>query len=143
MALEMKYAVKEMKLIGGLLVDNREMSFWERDTAILPKVWQRQRRKYRDFARRELHQCSLDVEKSLPDYDPWPLVLNAARQGFLTEFLTPPHGDFPVAGFQPSLSLAFSIRNARSLRKKSRRRRWSGGSIPKGRHKVSHKTAAR
>ncbi len=96
MALEMKYAAADLTSIGRMLFDNKEESFWDRDTAVLPRPMQKLRWRYRNFATQNLRSCSIDVEADLPNYDPWPLVHAAAKEGFMTEFMPPPFGDFPV-----------------------------------------------
>jgi len=81
-----------MNFFGRLLVDNREMSLWERDTKTLSWGVRRWRRKALRFAREYIRPLAPKADLDPHGYDPKPLLSAAARNGFQTLLLIPPLG---------------------------------------------------
>ena len=99
-----RYARQMMGTIGRLLYDTRPMTLWERDTATLPGLFQKMRRRYRDFAEKEIAPLALDADREPACLDPRALFIKAGRLGFMTEFLPTPMGSMnPRALLHPLL----------------------------------------
>jgi len=90
--LKLKKATERMNFFGRLLVDNREMSLWERDTKTLSWGVRRWRRKALRFAREYIRPLAPKADLDPHGYDPKPLLSAAARNGFQTLLLIPPLG---------------------------------------------------
>ncbi len=90
--LKMKNATEMLNVFGRLLVDNREMSFWEHDTKTLSWGVRRWRRKALRFSREYIRPLAPEADLHPHDYDPRPILAAAARQGFQTLLLVPPFG---------------------------------------------------
>lgn len=85
-----KNAALNMNLIGRMLLDRREMSLWEHDTATLPGSVRRLRRKARAFAQEHIRPLAPYADLHPHDYDPKPLLKAAAKEGFLNILLPRP-----------------------------------------------------
>jgi alkylation response protein AidB-like acyl-CoA dehydrogenase len=107
--LRMKAATARMNLLGRLLVDNREMSVWERDTRTLPRGARKWRRRALCFAREHIRPLASQADLQPPEYDPQPLLRAAAREGFQTLLLIPPFGSAATAAYLRSISLQIAV----------------------------------
>jgi len=75
-----------------MLYDTRPLSLWERDSATLPRVFRRMRRRYLEFARELIAPLSLTGDRDPGSVDATELFLASARRGFQTELLPAPLG---------------------------------------------------
>ncbi len=103
-------ARKRLGSIGRLLYDTRAITLWERDTKLLPWPLRRLRRRYRDFAQRELEPISLKADADPQSVDIKELFLKAAREGFQTEFLPPPIGTANPLALLKSFTMHFALK---------------------------------
>jgi alkylation response protein AidB-like acyl-CoA dehydrogenase len=93
---ELQHSADLLKPLGRALFDLDTASLWDRETATLPRRLARRRRKYRDFARRELAPLVDRADADPHAYDPRPLLTAAARAGLQSEQLPPPWGTMPL-----------------------------------------------
>ncbi|HON37877.1 MAG TPA: acyl-CoA dehydrogenase family protein [Deltaproteobacteria bacterium] len=103
-------ASKHLDFFGKLLMDNREMTIWEHDTRLLPagaRIW---RRRAKDFARRYIRPDAARADSRPREYDPRPIISQAARKGFQTLLLALPLGTaFPGSYFLKSASFQVAV----------------------------------
>lgn len=93
-----RVARERLNFIGRRLMVERELDLWEDETDTLPWVLAAQRRRCKEFADRFLRPPALEVEKGLAEFDPWPLLREAMRWGFQTQFLPWPWGTASLLG---------------------------------------------
>jgi alkylation response protein AidB-like acyl-CoA dehydrogenase len=79
------------------MYDASPSTIWERDTATLPRNLRDARRRYREFARKELAPRALSADRDPHSVDVPALFVRAARLGFQTEFMPPPWGTLKVS----------------------------------------------
>ncbi len=91
--------------LGRLLYDTEPRTLWERDTATLPRRFAAARRRYRDFAQRQLAPRALEADRHPHAVDVRALFLEAARAGLQTEFMPPPFGHLMWSALWRSLLL--------------------------------------
>ena len=103
-ALTPKGARERLGLLGKLLYDARSLELWERDTATLPFIFRRMRRRYRDFAKRVIAPLALEADADPSSIDIKEVFLKAAREGFETELVPWPIGTGnPIAALKSFL----------------------------------------
>jgi len=102
-------AVKNMNLIGRMLLDGREMSLWEHDTATLPGSVRRLRRRARSFAQKHIRPLAPYADLHPHDYDPKPLLKAAAKEGFLNTLLPMPFGGVSFLPYFKSIGFQIAI----------------------------------
>jgi alkylation response protein AidB-like acyl-CoA dehydrogenase len=107
--LKPKNAVISLNLLGRLMMDNREMSVWERDTKTLPRGARRRRRRALAFAREHIRPLAASADLNPYDFDPKPLLSKAARQGFQTLLSTPPIGTAHSTTYYKNVSLQVAV----------------------------------
>ena len=77
--LKPKRAASTLNFLGRLLMDNREMSIWEHDTATLPWGARRWRRRALAFAREQIRPRAAQADLHPHDFDPKPLIGSKPR----------------------------------------------------------------
>ena len=94
--------------VGQRLYDAQLRTIWEHDTETLPRALARARRRYRDFAAREIAPLALQADRDPSSVDSRALFLASAREGFQTEMMPAPWGGLRLRSLrhpllQPSL----------------------------------------
>ncbi len=107
--LKPKRATSTLNFLGRLLMDNREMSIWEHDTATLPWGARRWRRRARAFAREHIRPLAAQVDLHPYNFDPKPLVAKAAKKGFQTLLFTLPIGRASIPVFLRGAALQIAV----------------------------------
>ena len=107
--LKPKNARLSLNVIGRLLMDNGEMSVWDRDTKTLPRGARKWRRRARAFAREYIRPLSASADLNPYDFDPKPLLSESARRGFQTLFFIPPFGTAHTRTFLRTVSLQVAV----------------------------------
>ncbi len=103
-------ARKRLPLFGRMLYDVRPIDLWERDTRTLPWVFRKQRRKYRQFARRIILPLALDGDLDPESIDVHQLFMKSARMGFQTELMPPPVGNASIIRILHSILLGPALK---------------------------------
>jgi alkylation response protein AidB-like acyl-CoA dehydrogenase len=107
--LKPKKAAETLDRLGRLLMDNREMSVWERDTQTLPWGARRWRRRALRFAREEIRPIAPEADLHPYGYDATPLVSKAARKGFQTLIFFWPIGRASISTYAQSTTLQLAV----------------------------------
>ncbi|MBN1654750.1 MAG: acyl-CoA dehydrogenase [Deltaproteobacteria bacterium] len=107
--LKPKNAAKSLNVLGRMLMDNREMSLWERDTRTLPRGARRWRRRALEFAREHIRPLAARADLNPYDFDPKPLLAKAAREGLQTLLVTPPIGRAYTLAYLRGISLQTAV----------------------------------
>ena len=108
--LDPREARQRLPALGRLLYDARSMDLWERDTATLPRLFRRMRRRYREFARKEIQPLALGADLDPGSVDVRELFRRSARQGFQTELMPPPIGNASIRGQLHSILLGPALK---------------------------------
>jgi alkylation response protein AidB-like acyl-CoA dehydrogenase len=103
-------ARQQLDILGRLLYDVSPKTIWERDTATLPWTFRRIRRRCRRFAAEHIAPLSLQADLDPHSFDPHPIFVQAAREGFQTEFMPWPWGTLKLGGFVRSILLAPALK---------------------------------
>lgn len=90
--LKMKNATKNMNLFGQILVDNRELSIWDRDTKSLPRPARRLRKKARKFAQEHIRPIAAEADLDYENFDSAPLLKLSTKRGFQSAIMAQPIG---------------------------------------------------
>lgn len=103
-------ARSRLNIIGRFLYDTRTLDIWERDTATLPRVFRAMRRRYREFARREITPLALQADLDPTSVDIKELFLKSAREGFQTELTPWPIGNAKYRALLRSFIMAPALK---------------------------------
>ncbi len=101
-----KEARSRLNILGRLLYDVRSIDLWSRDTATLPRVFRAMRRRYREFAQREISPLALQADLDPSSVDVKGLFLESAKEGFQTELTPWPIGNASYRAILHSFILA-------------------------------------
>ncbi len=109
-ALHPAEARTRLPALGRMLYDVRSLSLWERDTATLPRRFRRMRRRYREFAEREIAPLAPAGDLDPGAIDVPALFLRSARLGFQTELMPWPIGNAAVPALLHSILLGPALK---------------------------------
>ena len=93
-----------------MIYDVDARTFWDRDTASLPWVFRRLRRRYRAFAADQIAPRAIEADADPHAVDVPTLFLAAAARGFATEFLPWPWGTMHPVATARSLLLGSALK---------------------------------
>ena len=99
-----------LPFLGRLLFDTDPKTIWERDTATLPWVFRKARRRYHRFAKEHIAPNSLEADLHPEEYDVKKMFALSAGEGFQTEFMPPPWGSMKVTGFLHSILMPAAMK---------------------------------
>jgi alkylation response protein AidB-like acyl-CoA dehydrogenase len=103
-------ARETLGILGRLIYDTDPISIWERDTRTLAWGFRRKRRKYREFALKEIAPHALAADQAPHAFDVRELFVKSGLKGFQTEFFLPPFGDASYATFTSSLLMSQALK---------------------------------
>ena len=103
-------ARSRLNIVGRLLYDARSIDLWQRDTATLPRVFRAMRRRYREFAQREIAPLALQGDLDPTSVDVKALFLRSAREGFQTELTPWPIGNAKYRALIRSMLMAHALK---------------------------------
>ncbi len=104
------HARQKLGIVGRLVFDADAKTIWDRDTASLPFVFRRMRRRYRDFAQAHMAPYALKADIDPDAIDVKKLFNQAALHGFQTEFMPWPWGTAKITGFARSMLMTSSLK---------------------------------
>jgi len=107
--LKMKNAISQLNVIGRLLVDNREKTMWERDTATLPRGVRKWRKRALKFAREYIRPAAPQADIDPYSFDPTPILRASARKGFQSLMFTFPFGRADTPAYYKSTTLQVAV----------------------------------
>ncbi|MDJ0766526.1 MAG: acyl-CoA dehydrogenase family protein [Myxococcota bacterium] len=107
--LKIRNAKKQLNAFGRLLVDGRECTLWDLDTAVLPRAARKWRKRARRFAREEIRPLAAQADLDPHGYDPAPLLTAASKKGFQTLLLVRPFGSAGITTFLKSTTIQLAV----------------------------------
>jgi alkylation response protein AidB-like acyl-CoA dehydrogenase len=107
--LKPKRAALTLNYLGRLLMDNREMSVWQHDSATLPWGARRWRRRALAFAREHIRPLAAQADLHPYGFNPKPLLAKAARKGFQTLLFTLPIGRASTPAYLRGAALQVAV----------------------------------
>lgn len=107
--LKMKNATKRMNAFGQILVDNQEVSVWDRDTKTLPRGARKLRKKAKKFAREYIRPDAAEADLNSERYDPMPLLKASTKKGFQSAICASPLGTVSPSTWLRSTILGMTV----------------------------------
>ena len=107
--LKLPAARQNMNRIGRWLTDVRPLTIWERDNRTLSYGERKWRKRARQFAQEVIRPVAIEADLNHHQYDPMPLIREAAGRGFLSLLFTPPLGRASVFPYLRSAVLQAAL----------------------------------